>query len=564
MIEVMTKPKEKIAIYARVSTESVEQDSSFQSQIKYFTDKFSDTYDIVKVYSDKGSGLSLKNRPQFQQMIKDAGLDIEERKGKVNTYVSNRQPQFKYILTKSVSRFSRNSETVTIIRDLKQKGVFVIFDDINKSTEDDESEMLLGFLQSISQEESRNKSQIVKWGKQRSAEANHVSLQADVYGYKANYEENTLRLVENEADIIRKIFNLAEEGSGARKIKRLLTEQGIFNRESKPFTEHHLLYMLQNPRYTGLNVRGRFEKVDLFSPHKQKEKAQSEWIVQETDKIDKIIEKEQFDNIQKLIGKRSSAKKGVHLAQGELAQKIKCGKCGAFYTRNREVYKTGNVRVFYICGTKKRKGVKVCNGRNVGQDEIDKTIDLYVNTDFYKKFYKHATNTYIQELETRKKDVMKQKNNDNLEEINEIKDKIKLREGKLNILLENILENPSETLKNVYNKKIEEIEKEVVSFEKRLKELETSEDLKTILIGNIELFISKISNYELKEFKNREEFLEDLMYFRVYDEKEGLFANTRLNLYLAFVKSIIDGDLTSIKEDQKKYIEDLSYGIRLS
>ena len=304
----MNKLKDKIAIYARVSTEMAEQDTSFQAQIKYFTEKFADEYEIVQVYADKGSGLSLKNRPQFQQMLKDAGIEIEERKGKINTYATNKQPKFKYILTKSVSRFSRNTETVSIIRDLKSKGVYVIFDDINKSTEDAESDMILGFLQNIAQEESANRSKIVKWGKKRSAESGHISLQADVYGYQANLEENTLRLIPQEAEVIKKIFSLALEGSGVRKIKRLLTEENIFNRDGKQFSESHIMYILKNQKYCGFNIRNRWEKIDLYNSNKQREKPQEEWIIQETDKIDKIIDREIFDKIQELIAKRSNAK----------------------------------------------------------------------------------------------------------------------------------------------------------------------------------------------------------------------------------------------------------------
>jgi len=483
--------------------------------------------------------LSLKKRPEFQQMIKDAGLDLEERKGKTNTYLSNRQPQFKYILTKSVSRFSRNSETITIIRDLKQKGVFVIFDDINKSTEDAESEMLLGFLQSISQEESRNKSQIIKWGKMRSAEVNHISLQAPIYGYQSNLEENTLRIIPDEAEIVKKIFNLSLDGNGVRKIKRQLTEEDIYNRDGKQFSESHLQYILKNPKYCGLNIRNRWEKVDLYNSNKQREKPESEWIIQETDKIDKIIEREVFDKVQKLIIKRSNAKRGVHIGKGDLSQKIKCSVCGAFYTRNREVYKTGNVRVFYNCCNKKKNGVKVCNGRNVGQDEIDKRIDLFRKI-AHKRMLILTQKTIIKELEERKENILKNKNNDNMIEIENIKTKIKDYENKLSNLLETTLEDSSQTLKNVFAKKTKLIEKDLMLLEKELRGFEVTEDETNQIISNIDVMIKTILSFESKENMTREEYLDEVIYISV--ESKGLKMITKNDRYMLMAFILISHD----------------------
>lgn len=555
----MTKLKDKIAIYARVSTEMVEQDTSFVAQIKYFTEKFATKYDIVQVYSDKGSGLSLKKRPQFQQMIKDAGIDLEERKGKINTYTSNRQPKFKYILTKSVSRFSRNTEITSIIRDLKQKGVFVIFDDINKSTEDAESEMLLGFLQSISQEESRNKSQIIKWGKKRSAENGYVSLQSEIYGYKANLKENTLRIIPKEAEVIRKIFDLAQEGNGARKISRILAQENKFNKKGKPFGEFNLLYILRNPKYCGLNVRNRWETIDLFNASKKREKPESEWITQETDKIDKIISKELFDKVQKEIAKRSTLKRGINIGKGELSQKIRCSVCGSFYTRSREVKIDGTIRVFYHCGNKKRNGIKACKSRNVTQEEVDKKINSF-RKDSYKTSTIMIQKVLIKKLQNRKIDIINDKDRNNILEIEEIKVKIAKYESRLNNLIEVMLDAPTDTLKRVYNKKTEGINGKLKILEMELKVFETGEDKINKIIANIDMAIKAILLFEVKENMTREEFLDEVVYISVEDDRLEMITKNFMDM--SKFLSVINGSISESICGKKKLI-DLSNSLNI-
>jgi len=146
--------KKRTAGYARVSSNSEEQESSFDAQVDYYTKKIQEHPDwiFVGIYADEAvSGLSIKNRPGFQSMIADA-LD-----GKIDI-----------ILTKSVSRLSRNTaDNLQAIRQLKEKGVEIRFEKENINSMDGSGELLLTIMASLAQEESRSLSLNVTWGQRK-------------------------------------------------------------------------------------------------------------------------------------------------------------------------------------------------------------------------------------------------------------------------------------------------------------------------------------------------------------------------------------------------------------
>ncbi len=141
----------KVAAYCRVSTELEQQESSYEAQVEYYTNKIEENqnWKNAGIYADDGkSATNTKKRDDFNTMIKDA-LD-----GKIDM-----------ILTKSVSRFARNTvDALTTIRQLKEKNVAVVFEKEGVNTLDGTGEILLTILSSLAQEESRNISENTRWG----------------------------------------------------------------------------------------------------------------------------------------------------------------------------------------------------------------------------------------------------------------------------------------------------------------------------------------------------------------------------------------------------------------
>lgn len=146
---IVANVKRKVAAYARVSTDSDEQYTSYEAQVNYYTGYIQSRVDweYINVYADEGiSGTNTKKRVQFNKMIEDA------LEGKINL-----------IITKSISRFARNTlDTISYIRKLKAAEVEVFFEKENLWTFDSKSEMVLSMLAAIAQEESRSISENVK------------------------------------------------------------------------------------------------------------------------------------------------------------------------------------------------------------------------------------------------------------------------------------------------------------------------------------------------------------------------------------------------------------------
>lgn len=149
--------KKRVAAYARVSTDSDEQLTSYEAQVEFYTRYINSNpeWEFVSVYTDAGiSGTDTRKREGFNKMIADAmdgGIDL--------------------ILTKSISRFARNTvDTLTTIRKLKEKGIEVYFEKENIYTLDAKGEVLITIMSSLAQEESRSISENVTWGKRRSME----------------------------------------------------------------------------------------------------------------------------------------------------------------------------------------------------------------------------------------------------------------------------------------------------------------------------------------------------------------------------------------------------------
>ena len=185
----ITQHKRRVAAYARVSTDSDEQLSSYAAQVDFYTQyiRSNPEWEFVNVYTDEGiSGTNTKKRDGFNRMINDALA------GKIDL-----------ILTKSISRFARNTvDTLTTVRKLKEKKIEVYFEKENIYTLDAKGEVMITIMSSLAQEESRSISENITWGKRKSMADGKFSL---AYKYFLGYEkgeDGLPKIVEEEAKII--------------------------------------------------------------------------------------------------------------------------------------------------------------------------------------------------------------------------------------------------------------------------------------------------------------------------------------------------------------------------
>lgn len=210
----MSISKRRVAAYARVSTDSDEQFTSYEAQIDYYTRYITkrDDWEFVKVYTDEGiTGTSTKHRDGFNLMVKDA-LD-----GKIDL-----------IITKSVSRFARNTvDSLTTVRKLKDAGVEVYFEKENIYTFDSKGELLITIMSSLAQEESRSISENVTWGqRKRFADGKVTMPYKNFLGYDKGKDGKPV-INEKEAEIVRLIYRLFLQGKTASGICKHLDGLGI-------------------------------------------------------------------------------------------------------------------------------------------------------------------------------------------------------------------------------------------------------------------------------------------------------------------------------------------------
>ena len=247
--------KKRVAAYARVSTEQDEQQSSYENQIEYYTGyiKSKPEWEFVDIYSDEGiTGTNLKKRSGFNRMIEDA------MNGKIDL-----------ILTKSISRFSRNTvDSLSVTRQLKAKGVEVYFEKENISSMDPQAELLFTILSSIAQEESRSISENVRWGKQRSMEAGKFSLAwSSFLGYKKG-PDGLPEIVEEEAETVRKIYQMYLDGDSFKTIAEELTRQRVKTPMDKDvWSASTIRSILTNEKYIGDAIFGKTYSDSNFKRH---------------------------------------------------------------------------------------------------------------------------------------------------------------------------------------------------------------------------------------------------------------------------------------------------------
>jgi DNA invertase Pin-like site-specific DNA recombinase len=357
--------KKRVAAYARVSTDFDEQQTSFDAQLDYYSKyiKSKPEWEFVKVYTDEGiSGTDIKKRNGFNQMTRDA------MEGRIDL-----------ILTKSVSRFARNTvDTLTVVRRLKEKNVEVYFEKENIYTMDSKGELLITIMSSIAQEESRQISENVTWGQRKRFSDGKVSLP---YGQFLGYEkgeDGLPKVVEKEAKIIRRIYRLFLEGMTQSKIARMLTEEKILSPGGK--TKWHsttVKSILQNEKYKGDALLQKGYTLNfLTKKRKINEGEVPQYYVENSHEA--IIEPETFELVQAEFKRRKKAGRYTS-AINCFASRITCGDCGGFYGRKVWHSNTKYAQTIWQCNNKfLRKGK--CTTPHLKEEVIKKAFVDAFNT----------------------------------------------------------------------------------------------------------------------------------------------------------------------------------------
>ena len=309
--------KRRVAGYARVSTDSEEQLTSYEAQVDYYTSyiKSKPDWEFVEVYTDEGiSAVNTKKREGFNRMVRDA-LD-----GKIDL-----------IVTKSVSRFARNTvDSLVTVRKLKEKGVEVYFEKENIYTLDSKGELLITIMSSLAQEESRSISENVTWGQRKRFADGKVSFAYSRFlGYKRG-EDGIPQLIEEEAEIVRRIYSLFMSGKTACSIARLFTKEGIPTPAGKQRWQASTIEsILTNEKYRGAALLQKKFTVDFLAKKmKVNEGEVPQYYVEHSHEA--IIDPEEFERVQVEFARRKAMGRS-YSSNGVFASRIVCGDCGGYY-----------------------------------------------------------------------------------------------------------------------------------------------------------------------------------------------------------------------------------------
>ena len=311
----------RTAAYARVSSDSEDQLNSFNAQIRYYTEMLqnSDNAVFVDMYADEGiSGTGTAKREEFQRLMNDC------RKGKIDR-----------ILTKSVSRFARNTkDCLEAVRELKTLGVSVYFEKENIDTGEISSEMLLTLYSQFAQEESMSISRNCRLGVKKRMMDGTYKTSSTPFGY--NYVDGKLQIDPEKAKIVKQIFDWYISGLGSIEIAKKL--KSLCGRDWNPCS---VRYILTNEKYIGDTLlQKRFTTDTLPFQIKKNNGEKEQFYITATHPA--IIDDEVFNAVQKLLAAKPK-NFGTPNHARYFSKKIKCN-CGSNFRR-----KSTRNKIYWVC-----------------------------------------------------------------------------------------------------------------------------------------------------------------------------------------------------------------------
>ena len=344
----------KVAIYARVSTEHEAQLSALENQVQYYDDLIDRHPDWVlyRRYIDEGiTGTSISKRKNFVRMMEDA-----------------KDGHFDLIVTREVSRFARNTvDTLQQTRLLKRMGIEVYFtEDGIWTMNDEDGELRLTIMATLAQNESKKTSMRVKAGQMVSFQNGVVYGTGNVLGYDKVGPEYVIN--EEQAETVRRIFDLYLAGNGYHKIMKQLEKEGRRTAMGKTMWHYATVgHILKNRLYCG-ELEYRKEYVpDYLEQKRAKNKGELERVIVEG-KHQPIVTKEEFERVQKMMAEKDAQmgqrrkNKGVH-SDDLWRRKMRC-QCGHAFAKTKWHTKTDFITYTYKCYDQTRTGTIAARLKN--------------------------------------------------------------------------------------------------------------------------------------------------------------------------------------------------------
>ena len=349
----------RVAAYCRVSTDEDEQQTSYENQIQYFTQliEANPNWEMAGVYADDGiSGTSTRRRTEFLKLMALC------RRGRVDL-----------ILTKSVSRFARNTvDCLKYARLLKSRGVGIIFEKENINSLELSGELMLTLHASFAQTESESISKNVAMGHRMAMKSGKVYFQyKKLYGYKRG-SDGEPEIIPEEAQVVRRMYYSLLAGYSILRIRDELTAENIAPpRGAVRWETTAIRRILHNEIYAGDVLRQKTYVSDCISGTVKKNTGElPQYYIM--DNHEAIIPREVFNRVQEEFARRkskpSASTKDTRSNRGKFSSKyaltdlMRCGECGTAYRRVTwpAKHEGGEKRIVWRCICRLENGKDVC------------------------------------------------------------------------------------------------------------------------------------------------------------------------------------------------------------
>ena len=366
----------RVAAYFRVSTKEEDQANSYEVQKEYYTDKImsNPVWTMAGVFADKGiTGTSVKKREDFMRMIRHC-----------------RQRKIDVVLTKSVSRFARNTvDCLYYTRALKELGIAVIFEKENINSLEEDSELRITLSGAFAQSESESISANVTWGKRRAMESGKATIQYKyLYGYCRGADDKP-EIIPEEAEVVRWIYERYLAGASTRMLRDELHEQGVTYSEKSPqWTLPHIKSILRNEKYCGDVLMQKTFQQDVINRKVIKNTGQLPMYLIENHH-EGIVSREKYNAVQAEMARRKAAKSpskrastglAAYTSRYALSDRLVCGECGTLYRRCTWTRPDGK-RVVWRCVSRLDYGKKYChNSPTLDEAPLQQAILAAIST----------------------------------------------------------------------------------------------------------------------------------------------------------------------------------------
>ena len=357
----LEQPK-KVAAYARVSTGKDAMLHSLSSQVSYYSSLIQNHagWLYAGVYSDEALTGTKDSRSGFQNLLADC------RAGKVNL-----------ILTKSISRFARNTVTLLeTVRELKALEVDVFFEEQNINTMSSEGELMLTILASYAQEESLSASENQKWRVRKGFENGELLNWRFLFGYSIS--KDCIEVDEETAPVVREIFDRVIAGDSFGSISRALNEKCVSGPLGGKWRVQRVHDIVSNEKYTGNAMLQKHYR----NNHLEKRKCRNtgelpKYYAEETHPA--IIDEDTFKAAQIILRENQNKHKNKPKPNtSEFTGRICCPLCEKNYKHN-----TSNGSVGWNCSTYLSKGKAHCHGKKIPEATLQTVCAEVLGTEVY-------------------------------------------------------------------------------------------------------------------------------------------------------------------------------------